>query len=1466
MSSLSLRQPAWFSQRFLCEFPISFPLSKRKTIPMAVGEAFLSAFLQVLFDKLLSPTLLSFLRQEGIEKKLLKWSKKLSIIQAVIDDAEEKRLTSRAAKTWLQDLRDLSYDMEDVVDELATEALGRDQTHNILSKISKHLPSRLANLSLSALKFSARMQPAIRDITSRLQDITESIAELGLVQLDRGGKMSRKVMRQRAPSTCLPYEPAGIFGRDEDKKRIIELVLRDELCDTNFSVIPIVGMGGVGKTTLARLVYNDKEMEHFDLKAWVCVSDDFDVIRITKVIIEAITSQSCDLKEFNQLQIKLNDELQRKKFLIVMDDVWDKNYGDWDALRSPFKAGAPGSKIIMTTRSRDVAYMAGTDLCYDLELLPDDACWSIFLQHAFDRKNSNELQNLEPVCQKVVNKCLGLPLAARTLGGLLRSKPGDEWEQVLSSRLWDLSESECDILPVLRLSYFHLPSELKRCFAYCALFPKGYEFKKEDIVILWMAEGLITAADENKQMEDIGCEYFDHMLLMSLFQPSGGDDGDDDDDDYDDDLFVMHDLVNDLAQWAAGEMCFRVEDESGSIEGSKLSRKARHVSFVCGNYDRYRKFKAFSESRRLRTFLSISYDDTCCCFLSNKVVEMLPELRCLRVLSLRGYTIIQLPGSIDNLKHLRYLDLSGTYIRSLPESTCSLYNLQVLKLNDCRFLERLPTRMENLINLRFLDFTNASKIKEMPLGIHKLKKLIVLSDFVVGKGSGSRIAELKNLRFIQGSLCISSLENVTDARDAREASLNDKEKIDELLLEWDSQFDGSRNGDLERDVLGMLHLIGMGIRNIGPEFYGENNSKPFPSLESLHINNMKELENWIPCQINQAEFLLLNELSIAACPKLTGNLPSHLPSLQTLNVNECEQFLVSLPSLPKLCSVEIKRCKKVENRSDIGSEPIKSVVLSNVSKLEVSRRGLITAEELQISGCEELMFLWQDNNAGLLKELTSLRYLLVESCPQLVSLLIDEESIEEEQLQKLRLETLRLKDCKSVERLPQWLLRLKSLKQLEIEDCPSVAAYPESFLPSMIREILIKNCDALCPLLEAVTTQSSSHLRRLSIAECDSLKSLGRWQFPRSLKVIEITSCKNLQFLLDGEMVSLPVTPDVNINSDNHSSSLFVKITDCPSILTLSSQGKLPASFKFLHVKLCPELISLTSGGNSLMELQGLIVEECSKLELLAERLDSNMPLRSIEIEKCENLKSLPDGLYNLKHLSEIRISDCRGLLSFPKGGLPHNNLKSLFICNCEKLKELPDNIHRLTSLEELEISNCPGIISLPKNGFPTNLKSLNLTNLRIYMPMSRWGLYMLISLRHLTIIGGCPDLVSFPEEEMQMALPTSLIHLNIGDFPNLKRLSSKGFQKLSLLQHLIIHGCPKLASLPEKCLPPSLLQLIIDGCPLLKERCMRDTGQEWSKIADIPCVFVDNTSAFHPGMMMIPYYLNVRVRYDLVL
>ncbi|KAL7205912.1 hypothetical protein ACSBR2_018762 [Camellia fascicularis] len=230
----------------------------------------------------------------------------------------------------------------------------------------------------------------------------------------------------------------------------------------------------------------------------------------------------------------------------------------------------------------------------------------------------------------------------------------------------DLPHQESDFLPALRLSYHDLPSHLKQCFAYCLIIPNDYGFEEEELVLLWMAKGFIQQQRE-KQMEDVRDEYFRELLSQSFFQPSSTGKSS---------KFVMHELINDLAQVVARETCFRLEDRLKYPEQCKNIKKARHSSYMREYHKGMKNFEIFDKAMHLRTFLPFNSPYGLYCYLASNVpLNLLPKLRCLRVLNTSRYSIIEVPNSVGDLKHLRYLNLSDTSIEELPESLGSLYNL-----------------------------------------------------------------------------------------------------------------------------------------------------------------------------------------------------------------------------------------------------------------------------------------------------------------------------------------------------------------------------------------------------------------------------------------------------------------------------------------------------------------------------------------------------------------------------------------------------------------------------------------------------------------------------------------------------------------------------------------------------------------------------------------------------------------------
>ncbi|CAI0460559.1 unnamed protein product [Linum tenue] len=396
----------------------------------------------------------------SLRNELEKLKGTVSTIQAVLRDAEEKQGHNPQVKLWLEKLSDVMYDADDLLDDFSTE--------------TRRERAARADTTTTTCWTVNEMAHAIRAIREKLDDIKN----------DREFHLEELAEEQAVPLETDPCPPMIVVGREADRAEIVRHLVHSDGEEANVSVVPIVGMGGLGKTTVAQLVFDDEAVKAcFGVRVWVYVSQSFDVKGILEKMLQYMTGESQAGLQLAVLQEKLREKMRAKRFLVVMDDVWEENARGWEDLAKYSMVGAIGSKVLVTTRSSKVAEVGseimksetgGTMLMpYYLGGLSPDESWDLLVRKALHGEVQQSL-DVERTGREILKKCCGVPLAISTIAGLLRSKdPKTDWPLFLDDELSNISEGENHIMSTLRLSFNHLPTKLKHCFSYCKLFKKG---------------------------------------------------------------------------------------------------------------------------------------------------------------------------------------------------------------------------------------------------------------------------------------------------------------------------------------------------------------------------------------------------------------------------------------------------------------------------------------------------------------------------------------------------------------------------------------------------------------------------------------------------------------------------------------------------------------------------------------------------------------------------------------------------------------------------------------------------------------------------------------------------------------------------------------------------------------------------------------------------------------------------------
>ncbi|CAL8133080.1 unnamed protein product [Prunus armeniaca] len=748
-----------------------------------------------------------------VKKEVAKITSNLKAIQAVLDDAEKRQVKEAVVRDWLDKLTDVSYEMDDVLDEWNTKILmqqvdNQEKGGDITLLVTKKKVCLFIPFDCFCFGLVSRVI-CRRDIKLKLKDLNNKLTEIA--EERKAYKFRHTEGRVEQPERQKSSSFVDIsktFGRENEKDIIVSKLLSESSQEIVRGplVIPIVGMGGMGKTTLAQLAYNDENVKaHFERRIWVCVSDPFDEIKIAKAIIDGNgTPNSDELEAFLQCMSK---SIEGKKFLLVLDDVWTQDHRKWEQLKLPLLKGAMGSRILVTTRKEEVAIMMGAKMSHMIHLkqLSEESCWYLFYHLAFFDKEEDESNVFEAIGKEIVKKCKGLPLAAKALGSLMRfKKTKKEWQDVLHSEIWELEEflnrEECYIMEVKDANKrIELPSDKFRHLT------------------------LILASDDRFKCP-VPPLSFDHckvLRTLSCFNSRI--------------TTLDRDLILQLK-------CLRTLN----LSGNKINELPKEIG----------------ELIHLR-YIDLS---------GNNHLKELPDTLCnlynLQTLRLTGCRhLAKLPKAIGKLINLKHLHIKNCYkLKYLPKgigrlrslqvldgfSVCAADNSETLQLGDLGILDKLQGSLfiKGLGNVR-----EASEAEKAQL-VNKRHILHLELDFWNGdkRGQGERDGEM--LSFLEPPqslefLCISCYCGGTFSSPNWMISLPNLRTL--ILRSW-------KNCDFlpplgKLPSLQTLSIDDMpSVRKVGVEFLGIEetsallkSSSPtvsFPKLKKLSFSGMCSWEEW----------------------------------------------------------------------------------------------------------------------------------------------------------------------------------------------------------------------------------------------------------------------------------------------------------------------------------------------------------------------------------------------------------------------------------------------------------------------------------------------------------------------------------------------------------------------------------------------------------------------------------------------
>nr|UBY06970.1 NBS-LRR disease resistance protein [Dasypyrum villosum] len=775
----------------------------------------------------------------GVGDEIDKMDLKLKDLKNFLADADRRNITDTSVQEWVAQLKRAMYEASDILDLCQLKAMERG--------------------------------PSTKDVG--LDTIKERSAAFSFINLgayhDHSSKVQASHSGNKRRETSGVFDRLGVVGEkiEQDTRKLVDIMLTEKEGNTNIMVVAVVGVGGIGKTTLAQKVFNDEIVKaEFDKTIWLSINKDFDEFELLRTIITLAGGVHGGEKALAVLQPILTTTLIGKKLFLVLDDVWSQ--GAWsDVLKTSLaNVVAHGSRVLVTTRDERVARGMKAVLPYhQVGKLDEEDAWSLLKKQIISSEiDGRDIDMLKDIGLQIVAKCDGLPLAVKVMGGLLcqKDKKYREWEMVLADSIWSISGMPEELNHAVYLSYEDLPSCAKQCFLHFSLLPKTAIFFCNEIIGMWISEGLLHGTSDD--LEELGRKYYKELILRNLIEPNT---------EYvDQSVCDMHDVVRSFAQFVARDEALAAHGGETNIvsklsahEFHRLSLESKALESVGLDWS------SLQAQKTLRALISVGY-------INIKLGDSLVHFPCLRTLHIDSAHVVELLESLHELKHLRYLSLENTDISSLPDSIGKMKFLQYISLHGCEQFVKVPHSFVKLGQLRYLTFSGTS-IEGIPRGFHALTNLRVLHGFPARMdGDWCSLEELGPLSWLK-KLRLDGLENITASSSVAKAKLGDKVHLTNIYLNC-----GSILGDdgVIKEEEGVSEEEQQQIEKVFHELC------PPPRLEYLDIRGY--FGRWLPRWMMSSSVVPLKSLRIlfitdlACCRQLPDGL-CQLPYLEFIQID-----------------------------------------------------------------------------------------------------------------------------------------------------------------------------------------------------------------------------------------------------------------------------------------------------------------------------------------------------------------------------------------------------------------------------------------------------------------------------------------------------------------------------------------------------------------------------------------------------